>query len=277
MDIAIISSTKDKASINIRDNLIKQFNFIETKSAGQRIFYRSINNFNLKIYTIQSELIYTSDLDMNIDADNFIFISKHQSKEEIASLTCHPIGNFGKAEHGGIDSVLCFSNPILLKKIFIELNINASGTKYGCTMEATHHGPSIGKPVCFVELGSTDRNWTDNEGGYLVAKSLIHGIEKYSSSSSKQESKNYSPVFVIGGSHYNHVGNKAMLKNNLAVGHICPKHNLEKLNIQMVKTAMERCNAKSVLVDWKGLGKEKKRIIELLDNFKISYTRSDKL
>ena len=91
------------------------------------------------------------------------------------------------------------------------------------------------------------------------------------------EDNSYEPVFVVGGSHYNHVANKAMLQSNLAVGHICAKYNLKNLDMSLIKQAMEKCSARLVLLDWKGLGKEKERVVSLLEENRILYKRSDKV
>src|SRR3989338_2321169 len=186
MGIAIISSTKDKASANIKENLINNFSFDESEEQfdNNNIYEfaknknNAINNKNIKLYTINSELIFTDNLDKKINADIFVFISKHRSQEDRPSLTCHAIGNFGKAEHGGKEGVLCYSNPILLKKLFIELNNNAK-EPYEATLEATHHGPYMEKPVLFVELGSNEKYWKDKNGGLLVAKSLMGALERF--------------------------------------------------------------------------------------------------
>lgn len=259
--IAIISSLKDKASVNIKENLIGSFNFnkLEERFDDNNIYqYKSIN-----LFTINSELIFTDSLDKKISADVFIFISKHRAQEDKATLTCHPIGNFGKAEHGGKDRTLCTTNSILLKNIFIELNKNI-GFGYEATLEATHHGPFLEKPVFFVELGSNEKYWEDKKGGSIVAESIIKGIEKYSDNLNNEN--NCESTFVIGGNHYNHVANKAMLKPNLAVAHICPKYNLENLDENLLKQAMEKIipKPKFVLLDWKGLGKEKQKVLDLL-------------
>ncbi len=345
MDIAIISSAKDIASTNIKENLISNFKFnkLEEKFDNNNIFQLIIHNKNndsnkiIRLYTINSELIFTDDLDKKINANIFVFISKHRAQENRASLTCHAIGNFGKAEHGGKEKTICYSNPILLKKLFIELSNNAK-EPYEATLEATHHGPYMEKPVLFVELGSNEKHWKDKNSGFLIAKSLMEALEGFNgfasinnecneknnndiinnnsinnenninnkriiinnknsveinenknSDESKMnnngknknklmnEDNSYESVFVVGGSHYNHVANKAMLQSNLAVGHICAKYNLENLDENLLMQAMEKCNAKLVLLDWKGLGKEKKRIIRLLEDNKIEYKRSDKV
>jgi len=291
MNISIISSTKDRASTNIKDNLINNFDFnkLEEQFENNDVFQSTINNNLIKLYTINSELIFSDDLDKKIDADLFVFISKHKAEEGRASLTCHAIGNFGKAEKGGKERVLCTNNSIFLKNIFIELNNNVK-EPYEVTLEATHHGPFMEKPLLFVELGSKEKYWEDKKGSYIVAKSVIGAIKKYNDNSStiienpidnenNIDNETYESIFVIGGGHYNHYANKAMLETNLAVGHICAKYNLENLDEKLLKEAMEKIipKPKFVLLDWKGLGKEKQRILELLKKNNIEFKRSDKV
>ena len=272
MNIAIISSTKDKASTNIKENLTSDFDFkqLEDNSDNNPIYHYKFDDKNVKLYTIDSELISADNLDKKIDADVFIFISKHQAQEGRASLTCHAIGNFGKADKGGKEKTLCTSHSVLLKDIFIELNNNVK-EPYEVTLEATHHGPFMEKPVLFVELGSNEKYWQDKNGSCIVAKSVVKAIMGNGNS--------YESTLVIGGSHYNHIANKAMLNTNLAIGHICAKYNLENLDDNMLKEAMKKITPKPkfVLLDWKGLGKEKQRILGMLEKNDMEYRRSDKV
>lgn len=273
MNISIISSLKDKASISIKENLINNFNLDKLKEQfdNNNIFQTTISSNTIKLYTINSELIYADDLDKKIDAELFVFISRHSAKEGRPSLTVHPIGNFGKAEHGGKEKTLCIAQSAYMKNILSELSKNSQEGDYETTMEATHHGPYIEKPILFVEIGSSEKEWKDKDAGNVVAQSIINSMEKINN--------NYESVFVIGGGHYNHVATKAMLKSNLAVGHICTKYNLENLDENLIKQAMEKTipEAKFVLLDWKGLGKEKQRILEILEKNNIKYERSDKI
>ncbi len=313
MGIAIISSLKDKASINIKESLINNFNFgkANEKFDGNDVFRCAINSRAIKLYTINSELIFADNADRIIDADVFIFISKHRAKEERKCLTIHPIGNFGKNEMGGREKTLCAAPSIYLKIILNELSDNAKGSDFEAAMEATHHGPFLEKPAMFAEIGSTEKEWADKNAGNIIAKSIIDAIKKDNICSNKDalinnkflknnsmnnglknnendniidnglkinENNGYESVFVIGGSHYSHVANKAMLKTDFAVGHICAKHNLENLDENLLKEAMEKTVPKAniVLLDWKGLGKEKQRILDLLNKNDIAYKRSDK-
>lgn len=286
MNIAIISYSKDKASINIKENLVNNFDFDESdeKFDNNNIFQTTIDNDIIKLYTINSEHIYTDGLDRKIDADLFIFISKHSAVEGRPSLTCHPIGNFGKAEKGGREKTLCTAPSFFLKNILNELNKNSDDADYDVTMEATHHGPFLEKPILFVEIGSSEKEWEDQNAGSIIAKSLISTIKNNSNNNDSinknfnEKNNNYESVFVIGGSHYNHVATKAMLKTNFGVGHICAKYNLENLDESLIKQAMKKTipEARFVLLDWKGLGKEKKGIVDILERSNIEYRRSDK-
>ncbi len=273
MKIALISSTQDPASENIKAQLLKNYSF-ETSSElfdSNAILKTTINKKEITLYTINSSLIHAEDIDYKIEADVFVFLSKHRAEEGRASVTLHPIGNFGKAEFGGKDQSLCACPSALLKDIFIELKKNIENTRYEATLEATHHGPFIEKPVLFLELGSTEEHWHDGEGALIVAKSLLSALEK--------EEKKYESVIVLGGTHYGHVPNKAMLETEYSVGHICPKYNFSNLSEQLLLEMVEKTEPKPsfVLLDWKGLGSEKQKIVEMLEKNKIEYKRSDQL
>ncbi len=309
MKIALISSTQDTASANIRERLLENYKFVKTKIKfdGNEVYGCLANGKDIKLYTINTPLITRDDLDKKIEADVFLFMSRHRAGGGRASLTVHPIGNFGKAGAGGKDGQLGISSPEYLKKILKELTKNVKDSEYEATVESTHHGPFMEKPALFVELGSNEKYWEDKAGAKIVAKSLMGAIEspnnknsvinnnsnnneknnntlqsinkkKNNFESKNNANDNYEAVFVIGGSHYSHVANKALLNSDFSVSHICPKHNFENLNTETLKQAMERSEPKAsfVLLDWKGLGKEKQRILDLLKNNNIKYERSDR-
>ena len=272
MNIALISSTQDTASANIRERLLENYKFAKAgiKFDGNEVYGCLANGRDIKLYTINTPLITRDGLDKKIEADVFLFISRHRADGGRASLTVHPIGNFGKAGAGGKDGQLGISSPEYLKKILKELTKNIEGSEYEATLESTHHGPFMEKPALFVELGSNEKYWEDKEGAKIVAKSLMKVLDS--------KNNNYEAVFVVGGSHYSHVANKALLNSDFSVSHICPKHNFENLNTETLKQAIERSEPKAsfALLDWKGLGKEKQRILDLLKSNSIKFERSDK-
>ena len=273
--IAIIASSKDPAGISIRSNLIELSDFkkINENFDGNAVFeFKGIKDKTIKLYLTNEDLIFAENIDKKINADFFIFASKHRSKENTPSFTVHPIGNFGTVDFGGREKKLCFSSAVLLKNMFIELN-NAGKEKtgYEITMEATHHGPFVEKPAVFVEIGSTEKEWNDMENGKIIAETIMNAL--------KNEIANYKTAVGIGGPHYCSNFNKIMLRTDTAVSHICPKYHLQDLNENLVKQSIEKTIEKVdfILLDWKGFGKEKQRIVELLKNFDIEVKRIEQI
>lgn len=272
MNIAIISSSKDPAGVNIRNSLIEFFNFEKTDEQfdNNPIFqYTKLKNKTIKSYLINDDLIYSENLDKKINADIFIFASKHRSKENTPSFTVHPIGNWGNADFGGQEKKLCYSSAVLLKNLFVELNNNGKDSGFEITLEATHHGPYIEKPAVFIEIGSTEKEWSDKENGEIIAKTIINSLNN--------ENKNYTIAVGIGGTHYCNNFNKIVLRNDIAISYICPKYLLEKLDEDLINQAIKKTVEKVdfVLLDWKGLGAEKQRIVNLLKNLNIEFKRTD--
>jgi len=256
MKTAVITSKKDLAGIKIKECLAEL----------------PLDGFD--VYTIEEDTIFSNDLDKKIEADLFIFATRHQSREKIPSLSCHVPGNWNKAEFGGTDGRLCIAPALFLKNIF--LNLNKFGEKLGIeiTLECTHHGPLINKPAVFIEIGSGEEQWKNKEYGEVIAKTIIESIK-----SINNDKNNSKVAFGIGGPHYCSNFNKILLRTDIAVGHICPKYQLENLDKEMILQAIDKTKEKSdfVLLDWKGLGKDKQRIVNLLEELKLEYKRIDQL
>src|SRR3989338_2033212 len=282
--IAIISSSKDPAGINIRNNLIELFNFEKNSEEfddNDVYQYDKIQNKAIKLYLTNQDLIFAEHLDKKIPADVFIFASKHRSKENIPSFAVHPIGNWSNADFGGEEKKLCPSSAVLLKNLFIELNNIAKDTKLNAsdlrshlhelTMEATHHGPFVDKPAVFVEIGSTEKEWNDKNNGKIIAETIMSGLN--------DENENYKIAVGIGGGHYCNNFNKLVLRTDIAFSHICPKHNLDKLDEELIKQSIQKTIEKIdfIVLDWKGLGTEKQRIADLLKNLNLEFKRTDQI
>ncbi|MEK6892193.1 MAG: D-aminoacyl-tRNA deacylase [Nanoarchaeota archaeon] len=272
--IAIIASSKDHAGVNIRNNLLELFDFrkLNDKFDDNGVFQcEKIHNKTISLYLTNNELIHSENIDKQIDADIFIFASKHRSKENTLAFTVHGIGNWNSAEMGGYEKKLCPSSAILMKNIFLELNKNAKHTTYEITMEATHHGPYIEKPAVFVEMGSTEKEWKDKTNGEIIAKTIMSSLEN--------EKKDYKIAVGIGGNHYCANFNKIMLRSDVALSYVCPKYALQNLNEDLIQQSLQKTIEKVdfAVLDWKGLGTEKKRIVEMLDKLSVKMERTDKI
>ncbi|MBI2650591.1 hypothetical protein HYX04_04720 [Candidatus Woesearchaeota archaeon] len=273
-NIAIIASSKDPAGINIRNNLIELFDFemLNEKFNNNQVHqYDRIKNKIIRLYLTNYDLIFSENIDKKIDADILIFISKHRSKENTPSFAVHPIGNWGSADFGGEENKLCFSSAVLLKNLFAELNENAKGSGYEITLEATHHGPYVEKPAVFIEIGSTEKEWDDISNGKIIAKTIINALNN--------QSNNHKIAIGIGGPHYCNNFNKIVLRTDIALSHICPKHHLDKLSEELINQSIEKTKEKIdfILLDWKGLGAEKQRIVDLLKNLNLEVKRTEQV
>lgn len=159
----------------------------------------------------------------------YVVASRHWSASGTPCLTVHPTGNFGKAVYGGRDRELqpVPANP--MRDVFLELLRNPP-EGYEVSLEATHHSPTqFRTPMFFAELGSSEREWGDEEAASHLARSIVEGIR----------SRGRAPTAIgFGGGHY--CPTFTMLEREVAFGHICPKYALDLLTEDLVRQMVER-------------------------------------
>ena len=251
MKYSIIIPTKDFAANTIYNELVK----LEKPE-------------NAEIVLFDNESIYLDDIEVN--GEILIFATRHRAASGKKSLTCHFPGNWNKAEMGGKDEELGIAPALMLRQALLFLEQNKLES-YEVVMEATHHGPYMNKPAMFIEIGSAEEQWNDEKAGNLIAKTIIHLLDN--------EPEKVSVGFGIGGLHYTPQFKKVILKKDIAIGHVCSKHNLSYLNEEMIKKALDRSYEKVdfAVLEWKSLGKEKERIITILNGLNIKYLKTEKL
>ncbi|GAG48860.1 unnamed protein product, partial [marine sediment metagenome] len=141
-------------------------------------------------------------------------------------------------------------------------------------LECTHHGPLIDKPCLFIEIGSTENEWTSRRAAFIIAKTISEIIKGF-------RENPYNEVAVgIGGPHYCPNFNKIQLNSNVALSHIIPQYALP-LSEEMIKGAIEKTEEEVdfVLLDWKGIknADERQRVIDILDKNYIDYKRTSEV
>lgn len=266
MKTAIIVSKKDPAGMNIKERLLELYEWENDNSV-----YQLKKNNDIKLYTVEKESIFNEDIDKEIEADMFVFATKHQSSSGVHSLCVHSPGNWGKAEFGGKDRKLCIAPARYLRTALFLLKKNASELDYEVIEEVTHHGPFLQKSCFFIEIGSNEESWENKEAAKVIAKTIMEVLDS--------KPKNHAVGFGIGGLHHTPILTKVMEKNDIAFGHVCPKYNLHNLDKEMIVQALEKTqeDVDFVVLDWKGLGKEKQRILDLLKELNLEVKRSDKI
>ena len=255
----IVASKLDKAGTNITTQL-SQFG-------------------DFKFYLVDKEIIYTENLDLEkINKYDFIiFASKHKSEKREKTLSVHAPGNWRSADFGGKTGKVCKTSALLLKQIFEKLNENKEKynlKNYKVTMEATHHGPLIDKPCIFIEIGSTENEWTDRRAAFIIAKTTFEALKEF------KENPYNEVAIAIGGPHYCPNFNKIQLKSNIAISHVVPQYAFP-LTEEMIKEAIEKTEEEVdfALLDWKGLGKSEQRqeILKILDKLYIRHRRTSEV
>ena len=273
MKTALIIWKDCPAGNNVKNHLINEFNFKKTDDSFDNNNIYQLND-DIKLYTINTRHVNAENIDKNIEADRFIFSTTHRSEAGTASFSVHAPGNWNRAEMGGKEREICIAMPALMKQAYLELKKHNNLDKFNVTMECTHHGPYLEKPCMFIEIGSTEKEWTNQEAGRIVAQTIatvLAGADRY-------KGKKYEVALGIGGPHYCNNFNKILERTDIAVGHVCPKYALESLDEVMIKQGVEKSQEKVgfILLDWKGLGKEKQRIVGIIKKLNIKYKRSDK-
>ncbi len=272
MKIALIISTFDYAGLNIKEKLLTLMKFEEDGSYEGEPVLKHINDVNeIRIFTSPTKCVHDEHIDQKIswECDMIIYPITHRSEAGTPSLTAHAPGNWSKAELGGEDKKLCKTDANMIKVMMQKLHELGEHTGHQITMECTHHGPYVDVPIIFIEIGSQEEHWKDDELGMIVAKTLQFVLTT--------TLPNNKIAFGIGGTHYCPNFRRIVVEKDIALGHVCPKYALENLDSNMIKQAMETSNAEFVIVDWKGMGTERERIVGILERLGIEYKKAEKV
>ncbi len=269
MKPSIIVSTKDTAGMNIKEVLVSLHGFAQTTETfqGHNVHAKE----GIKLYTTDQDTIHAEGIDQEVEGDWLIFATKHSAESGQKSFSVHAPGNWSKAEAGGSDRKLCTAMPDIMKEAIRKIEGVYGGDEFRIVMECTHHGPLLEKPCLFIEIGSTEEEWGRKDAGEIIAK-----VVNYIVMNPTHKKKS---VVVLGGGHYNQVATKLMLKTEYSVGHVCPKHILHLLDEKLLNQAVEKNGDRfeMVVLDWKGLGTEKQRIVEMLDKLGIKHERYQRI
>ncbi len=261
MRFAIVYSKKDTAGMNIVAR-IRELGFLP----------------HVPIIDLKKETIHEDSLEKHPwikNMDFVVFASKHKSEKGNPSLSLHAPGNWRGADFGGKEGKIAPTSAFVLKYLFQRLNENHknSGLEgYEVTLEVTHHGPTIKKPCCFIELGSSEEQWQDKKAAKIVAQTIID-LQNYNPG-------NWIPCIGLGGPHYCPNFNKIQLNSEYAVSHIIPQYVLP-LTETMLKEAEEKTQelVKYILIDWKGCGKSEERgkYLEVIKRFGMPIKRTNEI
>jgi D-aminoacyl-tRNA deacylase len=265
----LIASTANLASMTIAEALINNCGFASTGVSllGKPVYQKG----SLLLAFFDGSIVSPPDLDEFFNPQAYIFLSTHRAESGIPALTAHTTGNFSsKAEVGGNGKELGRADAALLKNYLRALAARKEEVKgYEITMEATHHGPtSLQKPVMFVELGATEKEWKDRHAAAVIGEALLKSLA---------EKETWSKVALgFGGTHYPRKFTEMSIESDFAFSFVAPKHALEHVDEAMFGQMLQRTTAPAryAVVDWKGLGPHKQRILGLASQFGLEVVRA---
>jgi D-aminoacyl-tRNA deacylase len=254
----LVCSTKDPASANVADLLVNRYAFT---SIAESLF-SSIRYPYAQLHLSHEILLYADDLDeIYPETGCFVFISKHKSSSKFPTLTCHSTGNFNDNLYGGKFREIGLCYPWIQKQYLMELNkVRHNVPQYDITLEASHHGPtSLKKPSCFIEIGSTEKEWSDSLAVESICTALLSLISVKPSNCRKV-------AIAVGGNHYPKKFNKILLNSEFGLASIVSKHNLQYVDQPMIEQMISKSTEQVsyAIYDSKGLGNEKRRLLQLL-------------
>jgi D-aminoacyl-tRNA deacylase len=235
----------------------------EMKNDGE--IYRG-KYFDLLI--IPTPAISADWLEEKFSYDGFVFLSKHAAESGVLALTCHSTGNFSEAKFGGNNRQVAIPHPHLQKSYLQKLWQNRKDfSEFQITIEATHHGPTdLNKPSIFIEIGTTEKQWNDSTLCNSVAKIVVEIM--------KSEQKSNPVAICFGGTHYPDKFTKELIHGKFALGTVIPKHDLDFLDEELFSHILDRNNmAKTALLDWGGLGQNKQKVLDMLNNTNLEIIR----
>ena len=271
--ILLVSSKKDVASLNIAKQILENYSFEEKASfQGNPVYETILGNRKVRLITLNEESVKAQSLTNSFDeVDLMVFISRHSSESGTPTLSVHTPGNLGKAELGGLPRRVSISPANAMRnalRIMARLRSEMQ-LSYDVSYECTHHGPSLGVPTMFVELGSSAAQWNDPVGAEAVAQAAMEAVSAFGVGQAKA-------VLGIGGPHYNSKFTRIALENDLAFGHIIPKYAIEDIDIEIIRHCVDRTLEKvdNAILDWKGIrGENKVTLVKMLTEIGLPFEK----
>ena len=175
--------------------------------------------------------------------ENIVFLSRHRAASGRPSLTVHPIGNWGKADYGGLPGEVSGASPVWMTGLLLKIYENRL-PGYDVCFEATHHGPLIETPTMFLEIGSSENQWGLREPAEALVKSLL-----------ELEPAKGIKVVGIGGGHYTPRFTEATLSHRVCLGHIVANYGVPSLTPELLKNAIKASGADGIYFHKKGMKK----------------------
>lgn len=231
----ILTTKQNICGVNIRKALLDNWDFVESNEVfdGTPIYQYK----HIRLVYSEKDVINANHCD-KLDADLLLYGSRHKSEANKPSLLTHVTGNLSEDNsHGGNPLQLSHASTRAIRESYLRLLEEKESLgldNFDVTVEATHHGPtSMQTPLIFVEVGSTESEYQNENAVLAVVKTIMNICLN------KKEDV-ITPSICFGGGHYATRFNELMEITSVAVGHILPKYRRDNLTSQIVERMIEK-------------------------------------
>jgi D-aminoacyl-tRNA deacylase len=270
--VAIIVPEKDQAAQTMWHVLNQQSFFEETDESfdSNPVYTLKHNPSDIKLIHSKRDGVESNHLDEGINADLYIFASRHRAASGTPALLIHPTGNWSKITLAGRESELSYTSSWALNYGLRKLKEKQEEFKldeFKVDLEVTHHGPTkLTTPLIFMELGSSEEYWVHETGAKAVVEAIIETAQGFI----QRGNFDNQSYIGIGGNHYAYRFHKYLMENpDVFISHIAAKHSLDDLTKDVLKQAFEKTIESPVgaLIDKKGARSEQRKdTIEMLED-----------
>ena len=269
--VVIIIPEPDLAANTIWNEIKNQSYFKETDQQfdGNVVYQHNKYPRDIKIIHSKKDGVASNHLDLEIEAELYIFTSRHRAASGTPALLIHPTGNWNQITLEGREKELSYTSATALKlglQNLITKQEEFDLEEFKVDMEVTHHGPTeLKTPLIFMELGSSEEYWKHKKAALAVGQAIIDTAEQF-----VQRGTFQGESFVgFGGNHYAYRFRKhVFLDEKTHISHIAAKHTLDNLTEEIILEAFEKTieEPKGALIDKKGARSEqRKNIINIVE------------
>lgn len=266
----LVCSKQDTPSVNIRDCLLNFMDWEEIGSDENGVMLKSDDTYMLSSdrWHVDFDDVVDASIGLGVDPELVIFMSRHSSKSGRPTMTVHPLGNYHGNDLGGLPKKLVKAAPHHMSDALRRISSFNDMDDVEVTFEVTHHGPWLDRPTFFIEIGSDETHWGNENAAEILARAIV-----------ENEKSDYPAVVGVGGGHYAPRFTEAALSRKVDFGHMIPNYQLEVSDdediARMLRDACEATGTKAVYLHRKSMkGKHASKIKEIADSEGLEIVKS---
>ena len=269
----LVCTPDDPPSANMKEALLGMRDWEDMGSDGSNSYLSCGDDV---LMTISGRHIRAEGIDavaerFGIHCDEVVFMSRHSAASGKPTLTVHPFGNYGAADFGGLPGKLSPSAPESMTGMLRRIAEINGLEEYSVSFEVTHHGPLIGTPGYFIEVGSEETHWGDKRAAEVLAHALLTA-----------ERADGPRLIGVGGGHYAPRFTELVLSHRACIGHMVPAYQTEGVDdeevARRISAAAEMTGAEAAYVHRKSMKKpEERRITGIIESLGLDTVSSKDL